>query len=194
MIRLAVCFWLIATAALAEEVDPSLCRDIDDTTRALVPADLHVWYKIPHAIKACPVYLKNDRLLWRIITLDENSIGWKWDNDLELFPFNVDGITRRNTPRPYIIDGKAREVGRLSACFPSCGEPSHTDLILSQWVNGFPHRITIKVFNARVMGDYVAPPLQWNAKTRYYDQIGKGQYDMPPTRKQSNYTKRQLKH
>jgi hypothetical protein len=52
MIRIALCLWLLTTAALAADVDSSLCRDIDDTTRALVPVDLRPWFKVPHGVKA----------------------------------------------------------------------------------------------------------------------------------------------
>jgi hypothetical protein len=184
MIRLAICFWLLTSAAWAADVDPSLCRDVDDTTRALVPADLHVWYKVDHAVKICPAYGKKHQFLWWIITLDWEVIGWEWDDDSTLFPLYPDGISRHREPRPYIIDSKGRELGRISDAFPSVGDPSRTDLLFSQWVDGFPRHIAVKIFDARAMGDYVAPPLQWNTKTKYYDQIGKGIYDMPPPMKQ----------
>jgi hypothetical protein len=184
MIRLALGFCLLAVTALAADVDPSLCRDIDDTTRALVPIELHPWYKVPHGVKACPAYSRKHQLLWWIFGIDEDAVSEDWWHDPALYPLHPGGFTRRRSPKPYLVDSKGRELGRLSDSFPTHGAPSHTDLLFSQWIDDFPRRITIKVFNAWALGDYVAPPLQWNVTTQYYDQIGKGLFDMPPARKQ----------
>jgi hypothetical protein len=183
MIRLALCFCLAASAAWAADVDPSLCRDIDDTTRALVPVELRLWYKFEHAVQACPVYGRKHRFLWWIITINLEFEPSAADDDPVLYPLDPGGFTKRCTPKPYIIDSNSRELGRISDAFPSEGF-GHTDLFFSQWADGFPRRITVKVFNAGVSGDFLAPPLQWNTKTQYYDQIGKGLCDMPPARKQ----------
>jgi hypothetical protein len=78
------------------------------------------------------------------------------------------------------VDSNGRQLGRISTAFPTNGFPSRTDLLLSQWVDGFPRHVTVKVFNARAMGDYIAPPLRWNTTTKYYDQIGKGLCDIVP--------------
>jgi hypothetical protein len=180
MIRLAACFWLIATAAWAADVDPSLCRDVDDATRALVPAELHPWYKLEHAVQACPVYGRKHRFLWWIMTVNVDFVPWEARKDPVLYPLDPGGFTRRPTPEPYIVDSNGRELGRISDAFPTGGPPSRTDLLFSQWVDGFPRHITVKVFDARVQGDYVAPPLQWNIKTKYYDLIGKDFYNMVP--------------
>jgi len=183
MIRLAVCFWLVAAAAWAADVDPSLCRDIDDTTRALVPTALRPWYKFEHAVQACPVYDTKHRFLWWIMTINLKYEPPEADKDPIFHPLDPGGFTRRCTPDPYIIDSSNRELGRISDAFPTGGF-GHTDVFLSQWVDGFPRHITVKVFNAGVSGDYVAPALQWNTKTQYYDKIGKDVCDRPPPHKQ----------
>jgi hypothetical protein len=184
VIRLAVCFWLVATAAWAADVDPSLCRDVDDTTRALVPAELRPWFQFEHAVQACPAYDRRHRFLWWIITINVEFEPWEAHNNSLLYPLEPDGLTRRHTPKPYIVDGSGRERGRISDAFPTGGF-GHTDVLLSQWVDGFPRHITVKVFDAGAMGDYIAPLLQWNTRTKYYDQVGKGPYDYtPPVRRQ----------
>ena len=184
MIRIALCLWLLATASLAADVDSALCRDIDDATSALVPAELHRWYKVPHGVKACPAYSRKHVFLWWIFGVDEDAVGWEWRRDPNLYPLDPGGFTRRMSPKPYIVDSRGRELGRLSYSFPTHGTPNPTDLLFSQWVADFPHRITIKVFNDWASGDHIAPPLQWNATSQYYDQIGKGLFDMPPAHKQ----------
>ena len=184
MIRLAVCFWLVVSTAWAADVDRSLCRDVDDTTRGLVPAALRPWYKFEHAVQACPVYGRKHQFLWWIIGINLEFKPYEVLEDPIFHPLDPGGFTRRCTPKPYIIDSNHHQLGRISDAFPSGGSPSYTDLFMSQWVDAFPRHTTVKVFNARAMGDYVAPALQWNAKTQYYDQIGKGVCDMPPPRKQ----------
>ena len=177
VIRLLLCLLLFASTALAADVDPSLCRDTDDTTRPFVPAKRRPWYKIEHAVRACPAYGRRHEFLWWIFSIDLEAEPWEAMSDPTLHPPNPDGFTRRGWPRPYIVDRNGRELGRLSDGFPTDGEPSHIDLYFSQWVNDFPRLVTIKVFIARVNGDYLAPPLQWNTKTQYYDQISIGAYD-----------------
>ena len=70
MIRLALCLCVFASTALAVDVDASLCRDIDDTTRPLVPALLRPWYQFEHAVQACPAYGKQHELLWWNMTIN----------------------------------------------------------------------------------------------------------------------------
>jgi hypothetical protein len=184
MIRLALCFLLVTTAAWAADVDRSLCRDIDETTRALVPTELRPWFQFEHAVQACPAYDRKHRFLWWIIGIDLEFEPYEALENPVFHPLNPGGFSRRCTPNPYILDSDGRELGRISDAFPSGGFPSRTDLFFSQWVDGFPHHITVKVFNARAMGDYIAPPLQWNTRTKTYDQIGKGTCDMPPPLKE----------
>jgi hypothetical protein len=180
MIRLALCLCVFACTALAADVDPSRCRDIDDTTRHLVPAQLHPWNRFEHAVRACPAFSKRHTFLWWIITVDLEAEPEVLMSDPILHPLNPDGFTRRGWPRPYIIDRTGHELGRLSDAFPTGGEPSRTELFFSQWVDDFPRHIAIKVSNARVRGDFSAPPLQWNIRTGHYDQIGKGLFDDDP--------------
>jgi hypothetical protein len=180
MIRLAVCLWLITTAAWAADVDPSLCRNVDDTTRALVPAELRPWFQFEHAVQACPVYDRKHRFLWWIVTINIDFEPWQAHENPALHPLHPGGFTRRCTPNPYIVDSNGHELGRISTAFPTHESPSHTDLFFSQWVDGFPHHITVKVFNAWALGDYIAPPLQWNTRTKTYDQIGQDVCDIVP--------------
>jgi len=168
----ALCLCLIASTALAADVDPSLCRDIDNTTLDLVPVKIRPWYKFEHAVQACPVYSKQHRFLWWIITINIDFEPWEAQTDPVFHPLDSSGFTRHTTPNPYIIDSMGHELGRLSDAFPTGGDPSRTELYFSQWRDDYPYRITVKVFNARVQGDYVARPLQWNNQTRHYDIIG----------------------
>jgi hypothetical protein len=88
MIRLAVCFWLVATAAWAADVDPSLCRDVDDTTRPLVPAELRPWFQFDHAVQTCPAYDRKHRFLWWIITINIEFEPPEADENPLLYPLN----------------------------------------------------------------------------------------------------------
>ncbi|MDR3523379.1 MAG: hypothetical protein P4L66_04685 [Acetobacteraceae bacterium] len=74
---------------------------------------------------------------------------------------------------PYILDASGQEIGRLGAMFPF-DPPAHTTLTLSDWHHGFPHHIDIHVENAAARGNYDAPSLQWDEKTKQYIQIGLG--------------------
>ncbi|MDR3522731.1 MAG: hypothetical protein P4L66_01365 [Acetobacteraceae bacterium] len=174
---------LFMSTAHAADVDPERCRDIDQTTRHLVPKELHGWYKYRHGVQACPVFTEGKRFLWWIITIRTDLLGSDEYNDAYLHPLNPDGFTTRLTPEPYIITMRGKILGRLTDMFPA-DPPGHTEVFLSQWQNDFPYHIDVKVKNAAAMGDYDAPSLQWNASTGHYDKIGQGWRDLPPPHKQ----------
>jgi hypothetical protein len=179
MMKFAILFCFLFSAAQATDVDPKLCRDVDASTRSLVPVELSGWYKYPHGVQVCPVYDKHKKFLWWIATIREDLLSDQAQDDPDLHPLNPDGFTRKMTPQPYIITENGKILGRLSDLFPS-DPPGHAEVFLSQWHDDFPYRIDIKVKNAAVMGDYDAPPLQWNPKTQHYDQIGVGWRDLMP--------------
>lgn len=179
MIRIALCLWLITSAAFAADVDRSHCRDLDQTTLPLVPRELRPWLQFEHAVIACRVEGRQRRFLWWIITVDVLVPPAWTDTHPDFHPLVPGHFTRRCTPKPFIIDASGRELGRISDAFPTLGDPSQTELSLSQWEEGIPRRIIVKVFDAKVRDDFIGPRLQWNDETKYYDQVGKDVCDDP---------------
>ena len=183
MIRLAIalCVIVVGVSSGARGERPR-CWDIDATTHPLIPAWLRVWQRVPHGLVACPVYKGSGQLLWWIIAVAVDAIEGDWWDDPTLFPMLPGTLRRQNFPMPSIVNPKGDVIGRLSACYPTCGAPSRTDIYLSHWVNGFPHVVSSMIWNNRVMNSYATPPLRWNEKKGVYEQIGTGQYDLrPPT-------------
>jgi hypothetical protein len=167
---LALCFIFICKAS-ATELDPKLCRDVDPTTRFLVPQVLAGWLKYPHAIELCPLYAPQGSLVWWLATIRYDLVDDKALDDPTIHQVSPDGLHISQDPCSRIMDSVGRQIGRISESFPT-DAPGKTRVFLRDWRNNFPRHIDIRVTGAAVEGDYDGLSMDWNAATRSYEHRG----------------------